>query len=348
MIGSLDNDGLLRKDLDTISDELAINYYLDASVKEIEECLHTLQTFEPIGIAAQSLQECLLMQLKDPDYHSEWKEIEQVIIEKYFDDFTHKRLTKIKERFKLNDESVKNVYNNLTHLNPRPGSGLSDSTLERNFQNIIPDFRVYHNDRGELEIMLNNGNVPTLQVSRSFKETIEEYNRNKDNLSREQKETYVYAKQKVEAAQTFITAIKMRNETMLNTMRSIVSMQKDYFEEGDESLLHPMKLRDIAERTGMDVSTISRVSNSKYVDTEYGILPLKFFFSNRFTQEGSDVSSLKIKSIIKHLITSEDKENALSDQAITEILKKQGYNIARRTIAKYREELGYPIARMRK
>ena len=189
LIGSLDNDGLLRKDLDTISDELAINYYLDASVKEIEECLHTLQTFEPIGIAAQSLQECLLMQLKDPDYHSEWKEIEQVIIEKYFDDFTHKRLTKIKERFKLNDESVKNVYNNLTHLNPRPGSGLSDSTLERNFQNIIPDFRVYHNDRGELEIMLNNGNVPTLQVSRSFKETIEEYNRNKDKLSREQKET---------------------------------------------------------------------------------------------------------------------------------------------------------------
>ena len=196
--------------------------------------------------------------------------------------------------------------------------------------------------------MLNNGNVPTLQVSRSFKETIEEYNRNKDNLSREQKETYVYAKQKVEAAQTFITAIKMRNETMLNTMRSIVSMQKDYFEEGDESLLHPMKLRDIAERTGMDISTISRVSNSKYVDTEYGILPLKFFFSNRFTQEGSEVSSLKIKSIIKNLIASEDKENALSDQAITEILKKQGYNIARRTIAKYREELGYPIARMRK
>ena len=131
LIGSLDNDGLLRKDLDTISDELAINYYLDASVKEIEECLHTLQTFEPIGIAAQSLQECLLMQLKDPDYHSEWKEIEQVIIEKYFDDFTHKRLTKIKERFKLNDESVKNVYNNLTHLNPRPGSGLSDSTMGR-------------------------------------------------------------------------------------------------------------------------------------------------------------------------------------------------------------------------
>ena len=348
LIGSLDNDGLLRKDLDTISDELAINYYLDASVKEIEECLHTLQTFEPIGIAAQSLQECLLMQLKDPDYHSEWKEIEQVIIEKYFDDFTHKRLTKIKERFKLNDDSVKNVYNDLTHLNPRPGSGLSDSTLERNFQNIIPDFRVYHNDRGELEIMLNNGNVPTLQVSRSFKETIEEYNRNKDNLSREQKETYVYAKQKVEAAQTFITAIKMRNETMLNTMRSIVSMQKDYFEEGDESLLHPMKLRDIAERTGMDISTISRVSNSKYVDTEYGILPLKFFFSNRLTQEGSDVSSLKIKSIIKHLIASEDKENALSDQAITEILKQQGYNIARRTIAKYREELGYPIARLRK
>ncbi len=348
LIGSLDNDGLLRKDLNVIGDELAIYHNLDATQEELTDCLHILQDFEPCGIAARSLQECLLLQLKNADYHSKWKDIEIQIMEKAFDDFTHKRMERLSERFGLSKENVGQIYEELTRLNPRPGSGLSDTT-GANMQQVIPDFIVTRDDEGELSIQLNNGEVPQLRVSRSYRELIDEYSKNKKNLNREQKDAYIYSRQKVDAAQNFINAIKQRQDTLLRTMRAIVSMQEPFFEDGDETLLRPMILKDVAQRTGLDISTISRVSNSKYVQTDFGIYPLKFFFNDTFvTQGGEELSKMKIKNMLKSLIEAEDKAEPLSDDALARMLKEKGYAVARRTIAKYREQMGIPVARLRR
>ena len=348
LIGSLDSDGLLRKDLNTIGDELAIYHNIDATPEELLECLHVLQEFEPCGIAARSLQECLLLQLKNTDYRSEWKDVEIQIIEKAFEDFTHKRLERLSERFDLNNEDMRRVYGELTHLNPRPGSGLGDS-VGGNLQQIIPDFIVTHNEEGGIDIQLNNGDIPQLRVSRSFRELIDEYSKNKKNLNREQKDAYVYSKQKVDSAQNFINAIKQRQDTLLRTMRAIVDMQRPFFEDGDETLLRPMILKDIAQRTGLDISTVSRVSNSKYAQTEFGVFPLKYFFNDTFvTQGGEELSKVKIKSTLKELIEAEDKNEPLSDDALARMLKEKGYAVARRTVAKYREQMGFPVARLRR
>jgi len=348
LIGSLDDDGLLRKDVAAISDELAIYHNLDATVEEIKEALHTLQTFEPCGIAGRNLQECLLLQLRDEDYGSDCKEVEIQILEQSFDDFTHKRLDKLSERYHLTAEEMKRVYGELTRLNPRPGSGLSDTTGQ-NMQQIIPDFLVTEDEDGGFVVKLNNGDVPQLRVSRSFKELLDEYSKNRKNMSREQKDAYIYSKQKVDAAQNFINAIRQRQETLMKTMTTIVALQRTFFEEGDESLLHPMILKDVAVRTGLDISTISRVSNSKYVQTDFGVFPLKFFFNDTFvTKEGEELSKVKIKTTLKELISSEDKADPLSDEMLAAMLKKKGYAVARRTVAKYREQLGIPVARLRK
>jgi RNA polymerase sigma-54 factor len=348
LIGSLDGDGLLRKDTAAISDELAIYHNVDATVGEIEEALHTLQTFEPCGIAARNLQECLLLQLRDEDYHSAYKDLEIQMLERSFDDFTHKRLEKLSERYHLSGEEMKKIYGELTHLNPRPGSGLSDSTGQ-NMQQIIPDFLVTEDENGEFIVRLNNGDVPQLRVSRSFRDLVEEYSKNRKNMSREQKDAYVYSKQKVDAAQNFINAIRQRRETLMKTMTTIVALQRPFFEEGDEALLHPMILKDVAERTGLDISTISRVSNSKYVQTDFGVFPLKFFFNDTFvTKEGEELSKVKIKTTLKELIGSENKSEPLSDETLASLLKKKGFAVARRTVAKYREQLGIPVARLRK
>lgn len=348
LIGSLDNDGLLRKDLNVIGDELAIYHNIDASQEELQTCLHILQEFEPCGIAARSLQECLLLQLKSADYCSKWKDTEIQIMEKAFDDFTHKRIGRLSERFGLTEEELKQIYGELARLNPRPGSGLSDSTGVST-QQVIPDFIVTRDDEGHINIQLNNGEVPQLRVSRSFRELIDEYSKNRKNLSREQKDAYIYSKQKVDAAQNFINAIKQRQDTLLRTMQAIVSMQEPFFEDGDESLLRPMILKDVALRTGLDISTISRVSNSKYVQTDFGIYPLKFFFNDTFvTQNGEELSKMKIKTMLKNLIDTEDKTDPLSDDALSRMLKEKGFAVARRTIAKYREQMGIPVARLRR
>ena len=348
LIGSLDNDGLLRKDLNVIGDELAIYHNIDATQEELQTCLHILQEFEPCGIAARSLQECLLLQLKNADYHSNWKSIEIQIMEKAFDDFTHKRIARLSERFGLSEEELRHIYGELARLNPRPGSGLSDSTAV-NTQQVVPDFIVTRDDDGNISIKLNNGEVPQLRVSRSFRELIDEYSKNKKNLSREQKDAYIYSKQKVDAAQSFINAIRQRQDTLLRTMQAIVSMQEPFFEDGDESMLRPMILKDVAQRTGLDISTISRVSNSKYVQTDFGIYPLKFFFNDTFvTQSGEELSKMKIKTMLKDLIDSENKAEPLSDDALARMLKEKGFAVARRTIAKYREQMGIPVARLRR
>ena len=316
LIGSLDDDGLLRKDVGAISDELAIYHNVDATEQEIEEALHTLQTFEPCGIAGRNLQECLLLQLRDEDYHSDRKELEIQMLEQSFDDFTHKRLDKLSEHYHLSEEEIKQVYGELIRLNPRPGSGLSDATGQ-NMQQIIPDFLVTEDQDGGFVVKLNNGDVPQLRVSRSFKELLDEYSKNRKNMSREQKDAYVYSKQKVDAAQNFINAIQQRRETLMKTMTTIVALQRTFFEEGDESLLHPMILKDVALRTGLDISTISRVSNSKYVQTDFGVFPLKFFFNDTFvTKEGEELSKVKIKTTLKELISSEDKTDPFSDEIL--------------------------------
>ena len=348
LIGSLDNDGLLRKDLGAISDELAIYHDIDATEEEITECLHTLQEFEPVGIGARSLQECLLLQLRSEDYRSPWKDKEIQIIENSYEDFTHKRIDHLAERFGLDNESMQQIFAELTRLNPRPGSGLSDTT-GGNMQQIVPDFIVTGDDDGMLSIRLNRGDVPQLRVSSSFRELIDEYAKNKKNLSRDQKNAYVYAKQKADAAQSFINAIKQRQNTLLLTMHAIVKRQQAFFEEGDERLIQPMILKDIAQDTGLDISTISRVSNSKYVLTDFGVYPLKFFFNDSFvTKDGEELSKMKIKSTLRELIENEDKANPLSDDALAALLGEKGLSVARRTVAKYREQMGLPVARLRR
>lgn len=348
IIGSLDSDGLLRKDLETISDEMAIYNNLDASSDEIREVLHILQTFDPPGIAATSLQECLLLQLHRTDKPSKELQLAIKIIQDSFEDFTHKRFDRLCQRHTLTRAELEVPLHILRKLNPRPGSGLNDTQVG-NTQILIPDFIVKQNEAGEFDVSLNNGNVPTLHVSNSYRESLSEYTNNRKNLSKQQKEEFSYMKQKVDSAQNFINAIMQRRDTLLRTMRTIVNLQKPFFEEGDETLLYPMILKDVAEKTGLDISTISRVSQSKYVSTEFGVFPLKYFFNDSFvTSKGEALSKLKIKSKLREFIEDEDKDCPLSDEILADMLKQANFPVARRTVAKYREQLGFPVARLRR
>ena len=348
LIGSLDDDGLLRKDLADLTDELAIYHNIETTPEELEQILRVLQRFEPRGIGARSLQECLLLQLRSPEYHSPYKEIETAILERYYDDFTHKRWDRLASRFSLDSDKLKHVQTELKRLNPRPGAAL-DETMGQNTQAIVPDFLVEADANGNLIVRLNQGDVPELHISRSFRESAEAYNRNRENLNREQRDAYLYTRQKVEAAQGFIDAIRQRRRTLLATMEAIVELQRPFFEEGDENLLAPMILRDVAVRTGLDISTISRVSNSKYVQTDYGVYPLKFFFNDKYTtNDGEELSTIQIKKTLQRIIEQEDRRQPLTDEQLAACLKKEGYPIARRTVAKYREQLGIPVARLRK
>lgn len=348
LIGSLDGDGLLRKNLTTICDELAIYHYIEATEEEIEACLKVIQTFEPTGIGARSLQECLLLQLADRPFQSNYEQVEKDILTRSFDDFAHKRKKKLSESYHLSEEDIEQIYAELSRLNPRPGSGMGDA-IGQGAASVVPDFIVRQDEDGSLLIRLNHGDVPQLRVSPSYKELIEEYSKDRKSLNRKQKEEYVYSRKKVDAAQTFINALQQRQDTMMKTMRMIVSMQKPFFEEGDETLIRPMVQKDVAQRVGVDISTISRVANSKYVETDFGIFPLKIFFNNSFvTKDGEELSKMKIKATIKELIEGEDKNNPLSDDALGRLLKEKGFPVARRTIAKYREQLGIPVARLRK
>ena len=347
LIGSLDDDGLLRKDLSSIEDELLIYHNTPVTVKELEEALKVLQEFDPAGIGAQSLQDCLMIQLKRRK-SSFYNVMEQKIIAHCFDDFTHKRWEKIKQKYELSDEDFQKVFFDLTHLNPCPGSSMGD-VVGKSLQQIFPDFIVETDDDGNISISLNNGNIPELHVSRSFKDSLEEYSRNKAKMSRAAKEGFLYTKQKVDAAQNFINAVKQRQQTLYSTMKTIVHLQRPFFLEGDESLLKPMILKDVAERTGLDISTISRVSNSKYVQTNFGVYPLKFFFSDGYTNDkGEEMSVRQIRRVIQECVDKEDKKKPMNDEALAAVLKEKGYPMARRTVAKYREQLGIPVARLRK
>lgn len=347
LIGSLDDDGLLRKDLAVIGDELAIYHNIDVTEKEIEEVLKVLQEFDPAGIGARSLQECLLLQIdrRDP---SRLKELMQRVVNDFFEEFTRKHWGKIQTSLGLNDTQAEVLFQELRKLNPRPGASLGE-TVGRSLQQITPDFIVDTQDDGTVTFTLNNGEVPELKVSQSFVDSMKEYQQNKDHLSRQTKEALLYIKKKVDAAQGFIEAVKMRRRTLTVTMRAIIQLQHQFFVDGDEASLRPMILKDVAEKTGLDLSTISRVSSSKYAQTRWGTFPLRHFFSDGYvTESGEELSTRQIKAVLRDIIEGEDKKHPLSDDMLKEQLAEKGFPIARRTVAKYREQLGIPIARLRK
>ena len=347
LIGTLDDDGWLRKDFSFLIDELAIYRGIYTTEENLERILSIIQSFDPAGIGARSLQECLLLQLKrKPD--TPIKKVETEIIERYCDDFTRKNKEKIMQRLDISEEVYDEAISELTKLNPRPGSSLGD-IVGKNYQQIIPDFLVETEEDGSIILTLNNGNIPELRLSREFNEMLEEHTINRENQSKDSRDAFLFLKQKVDAAQGFINAIKQRHQTLLTTMQAIIDLQRPFFLEGDETLLKPMILKDIAERAKLDVSTVSRVSNSKYVQTNYGIFPLRFFFSDGFTtEEGEELSIREIKQLLRDSVDHENKENPYNDDELADILREKGYPLARRTIAKYRQQLNIPTARLRR
>ena len=347
LIGSLDDDGLLRKDLNIICDELAIYHNLDVTTHEIDEVLHVLHDFDPAGIGARSLQECLLIQISRRA-ESRVKQLMQTVISDYFDDFTHKHWQSIQNALSLTDEQAQALFGELRKLNPRPGASLGE-TVGRSLQQITPDFIIDTQDDGTVTFTLNNGDVPELTVSQSFVDSMNEYQQNKDHLNRQTKEALLYIKQKVEAAQGFIEAIHVRHRTLRLTMQAIITLQRPFFIDGDEASLRPMILKDVADKTGLDLSTVSRVCNSKYAQTRWGTFPLRHFFSDSYvTESGEALSTRQVKAVLRDIIDGEDMRHPLSDDALRDEMAQRGFPIARRTVTKYRESLGIPIARMRK
>lgn len=347
LIGSLDNDGLLRKNLDTISDELAIYHNIDASTDEIKEVLGKLQTFDPAGIGACNLQECLLLQIKRMK-KSQLKDVMSAVISEHFEEFTKKHWEKIQTAMNLNDLQIETLLKEIRKLNPKPGASLGE-TQGINLDQITPDFLVDTADDGSISFTINHGNIPELTVSSSFVDMVDTYKNNKEKMNRQTKEALLYAKEKVDKAQGYIEAIRQRQHTLYITIKTIISIQRKFFLDGDEADLKPMILKDVADKTGLDISTISRVSNVKYVQTKWGIFPLRFFFTDGYTTEnGEELSTRKIKLALKELIDKENKKKPMSDDTLATEMKKLGYPIARRTIAKYREQLNIPVARLRR
>lgn len=355
IIGSLDDDGLLRKDLATLSDELAVYHSTSVTTEELEHLLSMLQTFDPPGIGARSLQECLLLQIaRKPD--SEQTQLMRMVVSRHFDDFMRKDWKRIKDSMRLSDSQAARLNGELCKLNPKPGAAMGE-VIGRNIEQITPDVIIETNDDGTVTFSLNNGDMPQLQISSSFSDIL---NRYKDRLSAidgGQKSTrrnslrdgLLYTRQKVDKAQMFINALAKRQETLAQVVRAIIEWQHDYFLDGDESSLRPMALRNISDATGINLSTVSRVCNSKYVQTRWGIFSLRHFFTFSVkTENGSDVSQRKIKEVLQDVVNSEDKNSPLSDEALVAALAAQGLSIARRTVAKYREQLGIPPARLRR
>jgi RNA polymerase sigma-54 factor len=345
LIGSIENDGYIRRDLEAIINDLAFSQNIETDLDEVEEILRKIQSFDPAGIAARNLQECLLIQLErkehpdDPVVQNSIK----IIIE-CFDEFTKKHYTKIQKKLDLNDEDIKEAVNMITRLNPKPG-GTSDGLIKTQY--IIPDF-ILTNVNGKFEISLNSKNAPELRVSRSYSEMFDAYDKS-DKKDKKLKDTVTFVKQKLDAARWFIDAIKQRQQTLLKTMQAILDYQEEFFVDGEETKLKPMILKDIADKIEMDISTVSRVANSKSIQTEVGIFPLKYFFSEGIaTDSGEDVSNKEVKSVLQAMVDGESKKRPLSDDKLVKILNDKGYNIARRTVAKYREQLQIPVARLRK
>jgi RNA polymerase sigma-54 factor len=347
LIGSIEGDGYIRREMESIVNDLAFSQGFETSLEEVEEVLRKIQSFDPAGIAARNLKECLLLQLERMD---DGQDVDVIvgkrILQECYEEFTKKHYAKIMKKLDLDDEDyIKDAIELIVRLNPKPGGETSSGMVKNQY--VIPDF-ILVNNNGKLELSLNSRNAPELRISRSYNDMFKAYDKS-DKKDKKLKEAVSFVKQKLDAAKWFIDAIKQRQHTLLRTMRAIVDFQFDYFLEGDETKLRPMILKDIAQLINMDISTVSRVASSKTVQTDFGILPLKYFFSEGIaTDSGEEVSSREVKQIIKDLIDSEDKNKPYPDDKLEDMLNEKGYNIARRTVAKYREQLNIPVARLRK
>ncbi len=345
IIGNLDEAGYLKREVDAIVDDLAFSANLMVTEEQVEEVLEIVQSLDPAGVGARDLRECLLLQIERNQGGDIVKFTAKKILEDFFDEFTKKHYEKIKKKLEIDDADLKEAVDEIVKLNPKPGGSMKEAA--RNFQQIIPDFMINDSD-GELQLTLNGGNAPELKVSREYQNMLRKYAEGA-KATREDKEALSFVKQKLDGAKWFIDAIKQRQNTLLLTMTAIMEYQREYFLTGDETNLKPMILKDIAEKVGLDISTISRVANSKYVQTGYGIFPLKYFFSESLsTDSGEEVSTREVKKILSEAIENEHKRKPLTDEKLAQLLKEKGYNIARRTVAKYREQLNIPVARLRK
>ncbi len=351
IIGSLDSDGYLRRDLQSISDDLAFNVGIDASCDEIERLLKIIQTFEPVGICARDLREALLLQLDSHEQTSDVR-LAKDILTNHFDDFAKRHFDKIISRMGVENSDFKDAVTIITSLSPKPANLYNENKQSEPTIQITPDF-ILDNSNDELEITLNKSNLPPMRINSSYVRMLEDMSaaskRGRSPEHKSNRQASQFIRQKIESARWFMSAIKQRNATMLLTMNAIVDFQQDYFKDGDETKLRPMILKDIAEATALDVSTISRVVNSKYIQTPFGIFLLKYFFSEAMhTDTGEEVSSREIKSILREYVDNEDKHKPLTDEALMLILNDRGYQIARRTVAKYREMLDIPVSRLRR
>lgn len=345
IIGSIDDDGYLRRELSAMVNDLAFTQNIKSSEEELLRLLRVIQTFDPPGVGGRTLQECLLLQLKRKDQTPADIKNATIIVEKYMEEFSRKHYDKIAARLNLNDKDLKHLIALILKLNPRPGNTFNDGV--KSVQHIVPDF-ILTNNEGSIDLTLNSKNVPELRISRNYIEMLDTYSKDK-RTNQTNRDALVFVKQKLDSAKWFIDAIKQRQNTLLTTMTAILEYQHDYFLTGDEKLLRPMILKDIADIVELDISTVSRVANSKYVQTQHGTFLLKRLFSEALsTDSGEEVSSREVKQILLENIQGEDKKRPLPDDKLTEILQQKGYNIARRTIAKYREQLGIPVARLRK
>ncbi|WP_343522097.1 RNA polymerase factor sigma-54 [Pedobacter sp.] len=344
IIGSLDDDGYLRRPLGSMIDDLAFSQNVMVEEEDVLEMLKLIQGFDPPGIGARDLKECLLIQLKRKDTNNPIIVKAMNVVENYLDEFTRKHYDKLEKSLGLDSEELKEVVNEILRLNPKPGDANQVTTKQ---MQIIPDFHISNND-GVLILTLNSKNAPELKVSRSYQEMFEHYDK-ASSKDKKLREAVQFVKQKLDSARWFIDAIKQRQQTLLKTMNAIMHYQYEYFLTADERKMRPMILKDIADKIDMDISTVSRVANSKYVQTEFGTFLLKSFFSEAIqTENGEEVSNKEVKKILEDCIGNEDKRKPLADEKLTEILKERGYNIARRTVAKYREQMNIPVARLRK
>ncbi|MGN6437315.1 MAG: RNA polymerase factor sigma-54 [Agriterribacter sp.] len=345
IVGSIDDDGYLRRDYGAIADDLAFRQNISATEEEIDALVKQIQRFDPPGICARDLKECLLLQLQRKKEEGIDVDMTISILSEYFDEFTKKHYEKIQRGLNLTDDDLKNAISQIIKLNPKPGGNIGEVNKAESY--IIPDFFI-HNNNNNLELTLNSKNAPDLRISEGYRDMLKEYDKGSKKDKR-QKEAVIFIKQKIDAAKWFIDAIKQRQNTLFTTMHAIMDYQRDFFLTGDETTLKPMILKDIAERTGLDISTVSRVANSKFVQTEFGTYRLKFFFSESLsTESGEEVSTREVKKILSDMVEGESKKKPLSDERLTELLQQKGYNIARRTVAKYREQLNIPVARLRK
>lgn len=345
IIGNLDDSGYLARDIRSLVDDFEFSFNISTGIEEVEQVLEIIQSLDPPGVGARNLQECILIQLKRVEEKTPAIKLAIEIVEKHFEKFSKKHYDKILEKFNVSEKELRDAISEIEKLNPKPGNSVG--SFASNFHYIVPDFLVTNNN-GKIELTLNNKNTPELRINQDYAEMLQGYTETKVKTE-QQKEALQFIKQKIDSARWFIDAIKQRNNTLYTTMLAIIEYQKNFFLDGDSSKLKPMKLKDISDITNLDISTISRVVNSKYVQTHFGTYLLKDFFSKSLTSEtGEDVSTNEIKNILIQYIESEDKRKPLNDDELTELLLSRGFKIARRTVAKYRESLGIPVARLRK